>query len=243
MQEESIEHGLGSRTLTEIYPFETETLEKTGNRRTRVAIGGLQDISLHRGFLKLAFGFLTNFTFQIRIGRGEEAGVAGIDARLRVVEARDKNLSLGKAKRDGLTLNDDVGGLQLAKVDAPDDFAMYDEKETIAHQEFRQVRAVVFTGNDFVHGKADGLEALKLLDLTDHGGLVNVDQSAATISAQKRKQAGAGSKPDDEADSEESQEKAKQKCFYPREGWAVDTLRVVSGIHGGRTRNNRVKKK
>jgi hypothetical protein len=257
-QEESIEHeraactdGLrrpsvqrvGSRTLTKIYLFETETLEKTGNRGTRVAIGGLQDISLHRGFLKLALGFLTNFTFQIRIGRGEQAGVAGIDARLRVVEASDENLSLGKAKRDGLTLNDDVAGLQLAKVDAPDDFAMYDEKETIAHQEFRQVRAVVFTGNDFVHGKADGLEALKLLDLADHGGLVNVDQSAATISAQKRKQTGAGSKPDDEADSEKSQEKAKQKCFYPRGGWAVYTLRVVSGIHGGWTRNNRVKKK
>src|SRR4029077_17453735 len=157
MQDESIEHGHGSRTLTEIYLFETETLEKTGNRRTRVAIGGLQDISLHRGFLQFACGFLTNFTFQIRIGRGEEAGVAGIDARLRVVEASDENLSLGKAKRDGLTPNDDVGGLQLAKVDPPDDFAMYDEKETIAHQEFRQVRAVVFTGNDFVHGKADGL--------------------------------------------------------------------------------------
>jgi hypothetical protein len=162
---------------------------------------------------------------------------------LRVVEASDENLSLGKAKRDGLTLNDDVGGLQLAKVDASDDFAMYDEKELIAHQEFRQVRAVVFTGNDFVHGKADGFEALKLLDLADHGGLVNVDQSAATIGAQKRKQAGAGSKPDDEADSEESQEKSKQKCFHPRKGRAVDALRVVRGVHGGWTRNNRVKKK
>jgi hypothetical protein len=120
---------------------------------------------------------------------------------------------------------------------------MHDEKEPIADQEGGQVGAVVFTGNDFVHGEADGFKALKLLDLADDGGLVNVNQSAGAIGAQKRKQAGAGSKPDDEPDREESQEKAKGKCFHPREGRAIDALCMVGSVHGGWTRNNRVKKK
>ena len=162
---------------------------------------------------------------------------------MRVVEAGDKNLSLGKAKRDGLILNDDVVELELAEVDAADDFAVHDEKEAVAHQKLGHVRAVVFAGNDLVHGEADGFEALKLLDLTDDGRLVDVNQTAATIGAQKRKQTCAGSELDDEAYSEERQEKSKQKCFYPREGGAVDALRVVSRVHGGWTRNNRVKKK
>src|SRR5260370_41885809 len=56
------------RALPKIHFFETETLEKTGNRGASVAVSRFQNISLHRGFLKLALGFLANFAFQIRIG-------------------------------------------------------------------------------------------------------------------------------------------------------------------------------
>ena len=54
--------------------------------------------------------------------------------------------------------------------------------------------------NDFVHGEADGFEALKLLNLADDGGLIDANERAASVRAEKRKKAGAGGEPDDEAD-------------------------------------------
>ncbi len=170
---------------------------------------------MHGGFLEQALSFLPNFAFKVGVGRGKQSGVARIDACLGVVEASDENLRLWKAKRDGLTLDVHVLRLQFAEIDASDNFAVHDEEEAVAHEELRQVRAVVFTGNDFVHGEADGFQALELLNLADDGGLVDANQGSAAVGTQKGEKAGPGGEPYGKADNQERQKKTKSKIFAP----------------------------
>ena len=82
---------------------------------------------MQRGLLKLPLGFLSNFAFQIGVGRGEEAGVSGIDAGFGVVETSNEDLRFWNAKRDRFATDGNVLRLQLAQVDASNDVAMNHE--------------------------------------------------------------------------------------------------------------------
>lgn len=53
---------------------------------------------------------------------------------------------------------------------------------------------------DFVHRETDGFQSLKLLNLADHGGLINANERAARVRAEKMEKARAGGEPDEEAD-------------------------------------------
>lgn len=55
--------------------------------------GGSEDAILQSGLLKLALRLLADFGFEIRIGRGKESGVAGIDASFGAVKTHNQDLS------------------------------------------------------------------------------------------------------------------------------------------------------
>ena len=55
---------------------EPKARQHAGKRLACIFVGDLQDAVLQCGCLKLAFSFLAYLAFKIRIGRGEQSGVA-----------------------------------------------------------------------------------------------------------------------------------------------------------------------
>ena len=92
---------------------------------------------------------------------------------------------------------------------------MDDEEKTIADEEFGQVGILMFAGDDFVHGEADGFKALELLNLADDCGLVNVDKRAHGEWAEEMEQAGASDEPDDERNGKNRAEDAGEQSLAP----------------------------
>ena len=160
--------------------MKAETLQHSGESAARVVGGGFEDAVLQRGLLQLTFGFFADFTFEIGIGRGEQTSVAGVDASLGVIDAGAEDFGGGQMDGNFLALDLDVTVLQRREIDAGDDFAMHDQQQAIANEKFGEIGIGVFAGNYFVHGVADGFEALEFLNLADDGGLIDVDDGAAS---------------------------------------------------------------
>ena len=53
------------------------------------------------------------------------------------------------------------------------------QQQPVPGEKFREIRIVVFTRNNLIHGIADGFQPLKLLNLMNHGGLIHIDVRAA----------------------------------------------------------------
>jgi len=131
--------------------------------------------------LELAFRFHADLAFEIGVGGGKQAGVAGIDFSFGVVDAGAEDLRGGQVDVDVSAMDLNVAGLQVREIDASNDFAVHYEKQAVAGQEFGEVGVGVLAGNDFVHGVADGFEALEFLNLADDRGLIDVDLGAAAV--------------------------------------------------------------
>lgn len=161
--------------------MKAETLEHAGDGATGVVSGGFEDAVLQGGLLELAFGFYADLAFEIGVRGRKQAGVAGIDFGSGVVDAGAEDLRGGQVDGDvgGVDLN--VAGLQVREIDASNDFAVYYEKQAVTGQEFGEVGVGVLSGNDFVHGVADGFETLEFLNLADDGGLIDVDLGVAAV--------------------------------------------------------------
>jgi len=105
--------------------------------------------------------------------------------------------------------------LKLAEVDARDDLAMDNQKKAVAHQKFRKIGILMLAGDDFVHRKLYGLEALQLLNLANYRGLIDLDDGALRVGPQEVEQPRAGDAPDDEAESDHGEEDASYKTLSP----------------------------
>ena len=163
------------KPLANLYIPETKARQHAGKRLAGIFVGGLQDAVLQCGCLKLALSFLAYLAFKIRIGRGEESGVARIDSRLRVVEASGEDFGLRQVNRNAAPAYHDVAGLKLRQIQSGDHLAVHHQQQTIAREKFRQDGILALAADNFVHGVADCLEALERPDLADDGGLVHAD--------------------------------------------------------------------
>ena len=75
---------------------------------------------------------------------------------------------------DLLTLYGDVTWLQAGKVDAGDDLAVNQHKQTVSCQKVGEDGIFLGAADNFVHGVNHGFEALQPLDAVDDGGLADV---------------------------------------------------------------------
>src|SRR5215467_4999691 len=76
---------------------------------------------------------------------------------------------------------------------------MDNQKETVASKEFWQIGILMLARDDFVHRELYSLETPQLLNLTDHRGLIDLNDGALGVGPQEMEQPGAGDAPDDEA--------------------------------------------
>src|ERR1700727_723371 len=87
-----------------------------------VLAGGVQDAVVEGGFLELLFGFGAGVGLEVLVGGDEEAGGAGVDAGVLVIEVGGEELRGGQGDMDGtgavLLVDADVFGLELGEVDA-----------------------------------------------------------------------------------------------------------------------------
>jgi hypothetical protein len=141
---------------------------------------------LQRGLLELAFGFFADLAFEIGVGRREKTGVTRIDFCASVVDAGAEEFGGGQVDGNFLALDLHIAGLQIGEIYTSDHFAVDHKEQPVAGQKFWQVGVVVFTGNDFVHGVADGFEALELLDLANYRGLIHVEEGTAAAQIAKQ---------------------------------------------------------
>ena len=179
---------------------EAEAFEQAGDCCVGILIGGFEDAVLDGCGGEFFFGFFADLGFEIRIGRTEEAGVAGVDASFGIVDASAEDFRRRQVNGDVATVDGNVGWLKFGEIDPADSFSVDNEQQTIAGEEVRQEWIVVLAGNDFVHGVADGFEALELLNLADDGGLIDVEGDAAAGETEQVEQVYAGDEPDAESD-------------------------------------------
>ena len=104
---------------------------------------------------------------------------------------------------------------ELAEVDARDDLAMDNQKETVASKKFWQIGILMLARDDFVHRELYSLETPQLLNLTDHRGLIDLNDGALGVGPQEMEQPGAGDAPDDEADGKRGEQDADNETLNP----------------------------
>jgi hypothetical protein len=171
---------------------------------------------LHGGGGEFALGFFADLGFEIRIGRAEESCVARIDASFSVVDARAEHFGGREMDGDVAAVNCDVGGLKFGEINPADGFPMNNQEQSIACEDVREIWIVVLAGNYFVHGVADGFEALELLNLADDGGLIDVKGDAAAREAKEIEQVHAGDEPYAESDDGERGEYTEDRACESR---------------------------
>ena len=123
--------------------------------------------------LELLLGLGAGVGLEVLVYGDEEAGGAGVDAGVLVVERGDEELRGGQGDVDGacavFLVDADVFGFELAEVDSGDGLAMDDEEDTVAGEEVGEDGAGFGAFDDGVDGVDDGLEAVEALDALDDG--------------------------------------------------------------------------
>ena len=162
---------------------EAEAFEHGGDGDAGVFAGVVEDAVFEGGFLEVLFGFGAGFGFEVGVGGDEEAGGAGVDAGVLVVDGGDEDLGGWKHDADraaGGGLGDlCVVGFHLAEVDAGDGLAVHDEEEAVAGEEVGEDGAGFVAFDDGVERVDDGFEAVELLDFFNDGGCGDVDGGGA----------------------------------------------------------------
>jgi hypothetical protein len=172
--------------LRNFYLMESEAVEQGGDAGLGVDAGFVEDAVCDCGLGDLLLRCLAYFGFQVRVGGYKQAGGAGVDARVLVVEARGEDLRRGKMDTHGLARDGDVAGLELGHVDARDDFAVGDEKQLIAGEEVGQEDVFTLAFDDLVDGVDHCFQTREPADLFDdrHGGGVDGGGAAGEVAGQ-----------------------------------------------------------
>jgi len=159
--------------------MEAEAVEEGADGGLGVAVGSHEDAVVEGGLRHLLLGGLADLGLEVHIGINEQAGAAGKDLGLAVVNAGGEDLGRGQFDMNGIAVDGDVGGLELLEIDAGDDFAVSYEDELVADEEVGNVGALTLAFNDFVEGVDDRFEAGELADAFDDGGGGGVDCGGA----------------------------------------------------------------
>ena len=81
--------------LVEVNLLESQTLQQTADRRSRILLGRSQNAIRQGGLLHLAFRPLPHLRFQIRVGRYQQPGLPRIHPRLSAIKPRAEHLRRG----------------------------------------------------------------------------------------------------------------------------------------------------
>src|SRR5215469_13817724 len=120
---------------------------------------------------------------------------------------------------NGAAVNTHVRRLDLPQVNSGNDLTMYNKQQAIAYEELGEVGTIVFAGNDFFHRVAHGFEALELLNLSYHRGLIGVDDRAAAAKyLRPPPKPDAGDQPHDQGGSREDECGSNEKPDRARGG-------------------------
>lgn len=154
--------------------IEAEGVEEGGDGGAGVFAGGVEDAVGEGGVLELLLGLGAGFGFEVLVGWDEEAGGAGVDAGVLVVDGSEEDLRGGKGDVDGaravVVVDVDVLGFELGEVDACDGLTVNDEEDAVAGDEVGKDRAGFGALDDGVDGVDDGFEAVEALDFIDDSG-------------------------------------------------------------------------
>ncbi len=152
--------------------MEAEAVEEGGDGGAGVLAGGVEDAIGEGRLLELLLGFGARVGFEVLVDGDEEAGGAGVDAGMLVVEGGDEELRGRQGDVDGLAaiVDADVFGFELGEVDAGDRLAVDDEEEAVASEEVGEDGAGLGAFDDGIDGVDDGFKATEALDALDDGG-------------------------------------------------------------------------
>ncbi len=150
---------------------EAQAVEEGGYGGAGVFAGSIEDAVGEGGLLKLLLGLGAGVGLEVLVYGDEEAGGAGVDAGVLVVERGDEELRGGQGDVDGagtvLLVDADVFGLELAEVDARDGLAMDDEEDAVSGEQIGEDETGFGAFNDGIDGVDDGLETVETLDALD----------------------------------------------------------------------------
>ena len=131
--------GVCDWVLGDVDLVEAEAVEEGGDGGAGIFAGGVEDAVGEGGFLELVLGACAGFGLEILVYGDEQAGRAGVDAGVLVVERGGEELRGGKGDVDAagaVALGDvDVLGFEEAEVDACDGLAVDDEEDAVAAEE------------------------------------------------------------------------------------------------------------
>ena len=170
--------------LRYVYVLEAEAVEEGGYGGAGVFAGGVEDAVGEGGLLELLLGLGAGVGLEVLVDGDEQAGGAGVDAGVLIVEVGDEELRGGQGDVDGACaagLCDlDVFGFELGEIDAGDGLAVDDEEDAVAGEKVGEDGAGLAALDDGVHGVDDGFETVEALDLLDDGGDRGVEGGGAS---------------------------------------------------------------
>ena len=177
-----------------------EGIKQGGEGGAGVFAGGVEDTVGEGGLLELALGFGAGVGFEVAVDGNEQAGGAGINAGVGVVEGGDEDFRGGKDEMDGAiggavwVFDADVFGFEFGQVDAGDGLAVDDEEDAIGGEDVGEDGAGFVAFDDGVERVDDGFEAIEGLDVVDDGGdgLIEGGGARGDEGGQARGEAGGG---------------------------------------------------
>ncbi len=178
--------------------MKAEAVEEGGDGCAGVFAGGVEDAVGEGGLLELLLGLGTGVGLEVLVDGYEEAGGAGVDAGVLVIECGDEELRGREGDVDGLAavlvFYADVFGFELAEIDSCDRLAVDDEEETVAGEEVGEDGTGFGAFDDGVDGVDDGFEAVETLNALDDGGdgCVEGGGTAGDCGGDTRENAGGG---------------------------------------------------
>ena len=139
--------------------------------------GGVEDAVVECGLLKLGLGTGAGVGLEVLVGGDEEAGGAGVDAGVLIIERGREELGGWERDVNGMRggVDADVFGAELGEIDAGDGLAVDDEEDAVSGEEVREDEAGFVAFDDGVERVDDGFETLQALDFPDDGGDTGVD--------------------------------------------------------------------
>ena len=145
--------------------MEAEAVEEGGDGGAGVFAGGVEDSVGEGGLLELLLRFGAGVGLEVLVDGDEQAGGAGVDAGVLVVEAGDEELRGGQRDVDGAGAAGlgylDVLGFQLREIDSGYGLAVDYEEDAVSGEEVGEDGAGFVALDDGVDGVDDGLEALR----------------------------------------------------------------------------------
>ena len=162
--------------------MEAEGVEEGGDGGAGVFAGGVEDAVGEGGLLELVLGLGAGVGLEVLVGGDEEAGGAGVDAGVLVVERGDEELRGGEGDVDGAArpgLMRTSSGLSLARSMPAMDWPWTTSRMRSPARRSGRMGLDVVAFDDGVERVDDGFEAVEALDFFDDGGDGGVEGGGA----------------------------------------------------------------